>query len=216
MVRSPEYCSVSDISDFLRVDINANTDPNITMVENFIMDNEDVFDQETGHSWLSKRQYKEVFDVSDIYDYGRGMYLPIKHRDMKPWDEAEGDLFEIWNGNGWEPQTVTEPDMFVNFETEKGSVHIRGYIYTIIRKARFRFTYRYGGTREVVDGETTPRDIRKAVKLMTCIDLLSTDFKMSQISYGGEGNINKSDMINKWEGWIKKIIWNHAEIQVVF
>ena len=216
MVRSPEYCSTGDVADWLGVDINANTDPNTTMVENFIMDNEDIIDQETGHSWLTKRQFTEVFDVTDIYDYGRGMYLPIKHHDMKTWDESKGDLFEIWNGVEFVPQTVSEPDTFVNFETTKGTVHVRGYIYTIVRKGRFRFTYRYGGTREKVDGQLLPRDIKKACKLMTCIDILSRDFKMSQIAYGGEGNVDKASMIEKWEKQVKKIIWNHSDILTVY
>jgi len=215
MARSPEYCSKEDIADWLGIDINANTDPNTTMVENWIMDNEDVIDDETGHSWLTKRQYTEIFNVSDVYDYGRGMYLPVKHHDMKVWDEAQGDLFEIWDGQQWQAQTVTEPDIFVNFEITKGIIHIRGYIYTIIRNARFRFTYRYGGSREKVDSQTLPRDIKKACKLLTSIDLLSRDFKMSQIAYGGEGNVDKSSMIALWERQVKKIIWNKSDILTV-
>jgi len=217
MVRNPEYCSTVDVADWLGIDINANTDPNTTMVENFIMDNEDVIDDETGHTWLTKRQYTETFNVSDIYDYGRGMYLPIKHHDIKPWSAADGDLFELWDGQKWVVQTIDEPvDTFVNFDKDKGAIHIRGYIYTIIRKSRFRFTYRYGGTREVVDGQTIPRDIKKACKLLTCIDILSRDFKMSQIAYGGEGNVDKASMIDKWEKQVKKIIWNKSEILTVY
>jgi len=216
MARSPEYCSVTDIADWLKVTINANTDPSKSMVEGFIMDNEDIINRETGHSWLTKSQYTETFDVSDIYDYGRGMYIPLKHHDMKTWDEAEGDLFEVWNGRQYVAQTVTEPDIFVNFEPSKGAVHIRGYIYTILRKSRFRFTYRYGGTREKVDGQTLPRDIKKACKLMTCIDILSNDFKMSQIAYGGEGNVDKQQVMDRWQKQIDKIIWNHSDMMVVY
>ncbi|WP_428323674.1 hypothetical protein [Nitrosopumilus sp.] len=215
MVRSPEYCSVGNIADWFRIDINANTDPNTTMVEEFIMDNEDKIDRETGHSWLTKKVYTaEVHNVSDIYDYGHGMYIPLKHRQLKPWDESEGDLFEIWNGIEWTPQTVTGNNL-VHFEESKGLLYIRGFIYTILRKNRFRVTYRYGGTKEVVDGQPIPRDIKKCCKLMTCIDMLTTDFKMSEISYGGMGNVAKKDIIEIWQKEIDKIIWNYSEIQVV-
>jgi len=218
MVRTPEYATVKEVADWLRVDINANTDPNTSMVENFIMDNEDLFNTETGHSWLVKSQYqRDTFDVSDIYDYGRGLYIPLKHRELKPFDSTQGDKFEIWDGQKYVEQVVTLPDIFLNFDEVKGVMYIRGFIYTILRKSRFRVTYRYGGTKEVVDGVTNaPRDIRKAVKLMTCIDILTTDFKMSQIAYGGEGNVDKASMIDKWQKMIDKTIWNHNEIQVVW
>lgn len=218
MVRSPEYTDTVEIADWLGIDINSNTDPNTTMVNNWIMDNEDLFNSETGHSWLTKSVYsKEVFDVSDIYDYGRGLYLPLKHRQIKSFDEAEGDLLEIWDGTQFVQQSIASlPNTFINFDESKGVMYIRGYIYTILRKSRFRLTYRYGGSKEIVDGQTIPRDVKKAVKLMTCIDILSRDFKMSQIAYGGEGNVNKKDMIEKWQKMIDKIIWNRSEMLTVY
>ena len=215
MARFPEYCSVADVADWLRIDINANTDPNRTMVENLIMDNEDYIDRETGHTWLTKKVARQVFDVSDVYDYGRGMAIQLKHHDMKPWDESEGDTWELWNGVEFEQMAINNEGIGVNFDTFTGTMYIRGYIYTILRKKRFRVTYRYGGARETVDNQTIPRDIRKACKLLTCIDILSTDFKMSQLGYGGEGNVDKLSMMDKWETQIDKIIWNHSDIMTV-
>lgn len=216
--RTPTYCQASDVADWLRIDIDANTDPSDHMVREMILDNEDYLDRETGHTWLPQKHYTEIFDVTDVYDYGRGMYIPLKHRSIKKWNPALGDKLEIWNGIQFTGQELSQPtDAFVNFDTYKGAMYIRGYIYTILRKSRFRITYRYGGVKEYVSSiDEIPRDIRKACKLLTCIDILSTDFKMSQIPYGAEGNIDKQSMMAIWQTFVDKTIWNHQEIHTVY
>jgi len=95
-------------------------------------------------------------------------------------------------------------------------LYIRGYIYTILRKNRFRITYRYGGVKEYVEGEEIPRDIRKACKLLTCIDILSTDFAASDIPYGGEGQVGKDYIMEKWQNEANEIIQSHSEILTVW
>lgn len=219
LLRSPEYCQVKDIADWLRININANTDPNTEMVKNYIMMNEDHIDRETGHTWLTDKLYTtDTFGVSDVYHYGHGMYIALKHRNVKEWDPTKGDKFEIWNGIEWVEQAIDTPldtptSSFINFEPTKGAFYIRGYIYTILTNNRFRLTYRYGGNKE---GETVPRDIKKACMLLTAMDILSTDFKMSQIAYGGEGNIDKKNVMDKWQKDVDKIIWNHNELITVW
>lgn len=215
--REPEYCTVDDIADWLRVDINANTDPSTKMIKNFIMDNEDHIDRETGHTWLTDKRYlTDTFDVPDIYDYGRGLYIPLKHRNIKDFDASKGDLVQIWTGIAWQDQTIDSGNSFITFEPTKGSMNIRGYLYTMLRKNRFRVSYRYGGSKEKVGNETIPRDIKKACKLLTAIDILTTDFKFSKIGYGGDGQVDKNQIINKWQSIVDKIIWNHSEMPVVW
>jgi len=215
--REPEYCQPSDLADWFRIPINANTDPNTTMVKNFIMDNEDIIDRKTGHSWLTDKKYlTDTFDVPDIYDYGRGLYIPLKHRNIKPWDASKGDLVQLWNGIQWVDQEIESGNSFITFETTKGTMHIRGYIYTMLRKSRFRVSYRYGGSKEKVGNETIPRDIKKACKLMTAIDMLTTDFKFSKIGYGGEGQVDKTQLIQKWQELVDGIIHDHSEMLVVW
>lgn len=211
--REPEYCNVNQVADWLRVDINANTNPNKKMVKEFIMMNEDIIDRKTGHTWRAEKQYRtDTFSISDIYDYGRGMYIPLKHRSIKPWDATKGDKFEVWNGREW-VEHVDPTNSLINVEDSKGSLHVKGYFYSILRQNRFRLTYRYGGDKE---GESIPRDIRKCAVLMTAIDIISTDFKMSQIAYGGEGNIAKGTIVQKWQDEIDGIIWDHSEILTVW
>ena len=217
MVRiEPIYCSVQDISDWLRITINANSDPNSRMVKNYIIDNEDRIDRLTGHTWMSDKLVTEEFSVSKLYDWGRGMPLFPRKRNLKPFDSSLGDLFEVWDGNSWVDQTPIPgaTDGMVYFQEIKGIIYLRGYLFTILRTNRFRVTYRYGGDNEssVSETETVPRDIQKACKLMTVIDIISTDFQMSQIAYGGEGNVDKQKIMDRWQKEVDNIIWSHSEI----
>lgn len=219
MVRVPVYCTKKDIADWLRININANTDPNTAMIEEYIYANEDRIDQLTQHTWMSDKQVVEEFSVNKLFDWGRGMPIFPRKRNLKTFDPAKGDKFEIWAGDGWNDNTPLggEGDI-IYFQEIKGIVYLRGYLFTILRANRFRVTYRYGGGNETIQSETVtvPRDITKACKLMTCMDVLGTDFQMSQIAYGGEGNIDKVKVMDRWQKEIDNIIWSHSEITTVW
>lgn len=219
MVRTPKYCQSKDIADWIRIDINSNTDPNTDMVENYIMANEDEIDRLTQHTWLTDKQVVEVFTVNKLWDWGRGLPIYPRHRNLVDFDQAAGDKLEIWDGDSWELQDVPPGGGgLVYFETVKGIAYLRGYLFTILRQSRFRLTYRYGGDNETSISETEiiPRDVQKACKLMTCIDILSTDFHMSQIAYGGEGNVDKGNIMEKWQREVDRIVWSHSEITTVW
>ncbi len=207
----PEYCSVNDIADWLRIDINENVDPTNGMIEQFILVNQDIIDRRTGHSWQSEKQKRnEVHDIPDsLWDYGQGIPIFLQHRGIKaPFDVTKGDKFEIWDGDEYIEQTVGETDNFIHFEKTSGTYFIRGFFFTILRKKRFRITYRYGSDQE---NELIPRDIKRLCILLTSIDILQTDFQMSQIPIGGEGNISKERIVDKWLEMANEIIDDHAE-----
>ena len=66
-----EYCTVNDIANRLRIDINANTQVNTGMVEDFILQSQERIDRRTGHSWRADRQMRnDEFDTVRIYDWG--------------------------------------------------------------------------------------------------------------------------------------------------
>lgn len=210
-IPSAEYCSVKDIADWLRIDINENTDPSIEMINEFIFVNQDLIDRKTAHSWRTEKQKRnEVHDIPDsLWDYGQGIPIFLQHRMVKPFDETKGDRFEIWDGVKFIKQEgVNENENFLHFEETSGTFYIRGFFFTILKKKRFRITYRYGSDQE---NELVPRDIKRACILLTAIDVLSTDWQMSQIPFGGEGNISKENMIRKWEKNVEGIIDDHVE-----
>ena len=212
-ISTVSYCSVGDVADWLRIDINENTNPNRRMIEKIILRNEDMIDRRTGHSWRDVQYANEVFDVNRIFDFGRGMGVFLKHRMIKPFDRTKGDKIEIWDGIKYTWYAIP-PSPSVTLEPSMGIVYFRGFIFTLIRKHRFRMTYRYGGEQEGTS--PVPRDIEKACLLMTAIDVLSTDFQYSQLSYGGEGNVRKGEIMQIWQDEIDHIIMNRQEIQTVW
>ncbi len=208
----PSYCSIGDVADYLRIDINANTNPNTRMVKKIILRNEDEIDRRTGHSWRETQYRAETIDLNYIYDAGRGMGIFVKHRMLKPFDTTKGDKLEIWDGLKYVPYSIPNGAV-VTMEPTMGIFYFRGFIFTLLRKHRFRITYRYGGEQE---GITIPRDIETACLLMTGIDILSTDFQYSQLEYGGEGNVNKLQVMEMWKKRVDRIIMNRQELTVVF
>lgn len=207
----PEYCTVGEVADWLRIDINENSDPNIVMVNRNILRNQEYIDRKTAHSWQSEKQKRnEIHDIPDsLWDYGQGIPVFTQHRMIKtPFDPAKGDKFEIWDGINFLEQNVSQNDDFIHFEKTSGTFYIRGFYFTILRKKRFRITYRYGGDQE---NTPVPDDINKACLLLTSINILETDFQMSQIKYGGEGAVSKREIIQMWREEVNEIIEDHAE-----
>ena len=212
LIREPQYCSVANVADRLRIDIGANTDPNIRMIKRFIMQNEDDFDRETMHTFTKDKLVTEVVDVTRLWHWLRGMAVYMHHRNIREFDPARGDKVEVFDGLGW--RTASLPNSSgVYVEGYKGIVYIRGYIFTLLVKNRFRITYRYGGDSQGLD---IPLDISKAIELMTASDVLESDFKMSQIAYGGDANINKSSVLDKWAKDIERIKDNHRELITIW
>lgn len=210
---SPEYCTIEDIADWLSIDITENTNPNIRQVTKWILNNQETFDYLTGHTWqANKFYYHDQNNVWSQYHWGRGMPIYLKHRFIQPYDETQGDTFEIWDGQQWQLQP-SDNNNFIYFDEQKGIAYIRGYLYTVMVDNRFRIKFRYGGNNEGY--RAVPRDITKALTLMTCRDIVSRDFKFSQVAYGAEGSVPKATIMQQWQNEIDKIIWAHSELQVV-
>ena len=57
---TPVYCTVADVSDFLRVPITATTTPNKTQVTKLINRKEEELDRRMGHAWRSKKITREL------------------------------------------------------------------------------------------------------------------------------------------------------------
>lgn len=209
----PEYCTIEDISDFLGIDITENSNPSIRQVTKWILANQEEIDYLTGHTWQQEKFY--IHDQANVWNqlqWGRGMPIELKHRYVKPFDTTKGDSFEIWDGMQWTAQ-ASDNNNFIYFDEQKGIAYIRGYLYTVLVNNRFRITYRYGGNNEGT--RAVPRDISKACWLLTAIDIVSRDFKFSQVAYGAEGAVPKEVLMKRWQDKIDKIIWAHSEYHTV-
>ena len=206
------YCSVEDVSDFLRVPITATTTPNKTQVEKLINRQEDVFDRRTGHAWRSKKVTREVHSLPLLYTFGWGTPIFLRHRRIYELDADQGDKVEIWQGASATWENIVTNGQWYDAEYERGSIHLRGFLFSILRKNRVRVTYRYGG--EEFAGDTTvPSDIQDAIIKMTAIDLMNSSFRMDELPTGGINSPSESKKY--WQDDVEQCITNRKEVFVI-
>ena len=199
------YCSVADVSDFLRVPITATTTPNKKQVEKIIKRKEEELDRRIGHTFgRSKTVKNEVHDLPLLYTYGWGTPIFLKHRNCRDFDSSEGDKIEVWEGAGSNYTDIVNDSQWHDFEPVYGKLFLRGYIFTIIRKHRVRVTYRYGD-------EDVPLDIQDACIKLTAIDILNSSFRMDILPTGANGvDIGSSKM--EWRSDVEGVIENRQEV----
>jgi hypothetical protein len=196
------YCTVADVSDFLRVPITATTTPNKAQVEKIILRKEEELDRRIGHHFgglVASRE--EIHDLPLLYNYGWGSPIFLKHRQVAPISAAAGDKIEVWTGDSYSDNTAVDG---IYLEGELGTLSFRGYIYSIMRKSRIRVKYRYGEP-------TVPYDIEDACIKLVSIDLINSSFRMDILPVGSNGvdiSASKSD----WRADIENCIDNRQEI----
>ena len=206
------YCSVEDVSDYLRVPITATSTPNKAQVEKIINRKESEFERRTGHAWRSKKITREVHSLPLLYTFGWGTPIFLRHRRIYDIDADQGDKIEIWQGASATWEHIATNGQWYDMEYERGSLHLRGFLFSILRRNRVRVTYRYGG--EEFAGDTTiPDDIKDAVIKMTSIELMNTSFRMDELPTGGMTSPSESKKI--WQEDIENCIANRREVVVV-
>ena len=206
------YCTVGDVADFLRIPLTATTTPNKAQVEKIIKRKEDELDRRMGHAWRSKKITRELHDLPLLYTFGWGTPLFLAHRNLYDLDQAEGDKIEIWEGAASNWTDILGNSQWYDANYERGTIHLRGYIFSILRKNRVRVTYRYGG--EEFAGDTAvPADIEDAVIKMVSIDILNTSFRMDELPTGGIANLSESKKI--WQEDIDRCVENRREVFVI-
>ena len=212
MVTTTTYCSVNDIIDFLRVPITSTTTPNKEMVRKIIARKEEEFDRRTGHTWKTKTITREVHDLPLLYTFGWGTPIFLQHRNIEILDGAQGDKIEIWKGetDAWE--NIVGQNQWYHGEWERGTLNLRGYLFTILRKSRVRVTYRYGGEGYAGD-PVVPLDVADAIIKMTAIDIMNTSFRMDELPSGG--SVSPSESKKYWQEDIDLCISNRREAFVV-
>lgn len=201
------YCTVADISDFLRIPITATTTPNKTQVEKIINRREEYLDRRIGHTFGREKSVTEVHDLALLYTYGWGTPVFLKHRNIKPLDSQEGDKVEIWAGSSSEYQDILGNNDLLEVEPIYGKIFLRGYLFTIMRKNRVRVTYRYGDA-------TVPDDITDACIKLVAIDLLNTSLRMDVLPMGS-GGVDVRGSMNTWKQDVEEIIGERAEVFVI-
>ena len=207
------YCTVGDVSDFLRVPITSTTSPNKAQVEKIIKRKEDELDRRMGHAWRSKTITRELHDLPLLYTFGWGTPIFLAHRNIYEFDVDQGDKIEIWQGASSNWENILGNSTWYDVNYERGTVHLRGYIFSILRKNRVRITYRYGGEKYAGDS-TIPLDIEDAIVKLTAIELVNTSLRMDRLPMGGTG-IDLQAVKTRWSDDIEKCIDNRREVYII-
>ena len=114
------YCTVEDVSDFLRVPINSNTTPNKAQVEKIINRKESEIERRIGQAWRSKKVTREVHDLPLLYTFGWGTPLFLQHRNIYELDSSSGDKIEIWQGASSSWENILGNNQWYDIEYEYG------------------------------------------------------------------------------------------------
>ena len=206
------YCTIQDVSDYLRVPITSTTSPNKTQVEKIINRKESEFERRTGHAWRTKTSTNEIYNLPLNYVYGWGTPINLKHRNMLPLSTAEGDKIEVWMGSSSTYEQILDNVKYYDIQENMGKLFLRGYLFSTLRMYRLRITYRWGG--ENYGGDTEiPDDIKDVIIKMTCLELLNTMFRMDEVPSGGM--IDLGAVKRDWKEDIETCISNRKEVFVI-
>lgn len=83
------YCTVQDVSDFLRVPITATTTPNKAQVEKLINRKEAEIERRIGHAWTERTITDEIHDLPLIYTFGWGTQYFYNTEESKTWTDQQ-------------------------------------------------------------------------------------------------------------------------------
>lgn len=207
------YATAADISDYLRLaPFSCSTSPTLLQVEKIINRNEERIDRRTGHTYGREKVETEIYDVPLLYTFGHGSPIFLKHREIKL--ESDGlhlcacacDKLELWAGGNAIWTNVTTCKSFYDIEDIKGTMYLRGLIFTILRTDRLRITYRFGSA-------TVPGDINDACIKMVCVDLVRSSLKMDDLAFGGA--IDKERAMADWTEEANKLIRDREEVYLL-
>jgi len=198
------YCTVEDVSDFMRVPISSTTTPTKAQVEKVINRKEEVLDRRIGHTFgRNKTITNEIHDLPLLYTFGWGTPIYLQHRNIRDLSNAAGDKIEVWKGESNEYDDILTDSQWYQFDPVYGRLYLRGFIFSIMRKNRIRVTYRFGDV-------TVPEDVEDACIKLVAIDLLTTSLRMDRLPVGGSA-LTWGEIITQWKEDIEQCVVNRRE-----
>ena len=198
------YCTVEDVSDFMRVPISSTTTPTKAQVEKVINRKEEILDRRIGHTFgRNKTITNEIHDLPLLYTFGWGTPIYLQHRNIRDLSNVAGDKIEVWKGESNEYDDILTDSQWYQFDPVYGRLYLRGFIFSIMRKNRIRVTYRFGDA-------TVPEDVEDACIKLVAIDLLTTSFRMDRLPVGGSA-LTWGEIIEQWKEDIESCVINRRE-----
>lgn len=212
MPTTTTYCTVGDIQDFLRVPITATSTPNKEMVRKIIVRKEEELDRRLGHTFKTKTITREMHHLPLLYTFGWGTPVFLMHRNIYDLDSGQGDKVEIWRGETDTWENIVDQTQWYNADYDRGTVYLRGFLFSILRRNRIRMTYRFGG--DQFAGDTNiPLDVTDCIIKMTSIEIMNTSFRMDELPSGG--SVSPAESKKYWQEDIERCIENRREIFTV-
>ena len=198
------YCTVEDVSDFMRVPISSTTTPTKAQVEKVINRKEEILDRRIGHTFgRNKTITNEIHDLPLLYTFGWGTPIYLQHRNIRDLSNAAGDKIEVWKGESNEYDDILTDSQWYQFDPVYGRLYLRGFIFSIMRKNRIRVTYRFGDA-------TVPEDVEDACIKLVAIDLLTTSLRMDRLPVGGSA-LTWGEIIEQWKEDVEQCVVNRRE-----
>ena len=198
------YCTVEDVSDFMRVPISSTTTPTKAQVEKVINRKEEILDRRIGHTFgRNKTITNEIHDLPLLYTFGWGTPIYLQHRNIRDLSNVAGDKIEVWKGESNEYDDILTDSQWYQFDPVYGRLYLRGFIFSIMRKNRIRVTYRFGDA-------TVPEDVEDACIKLVAIDLLTTSLRMDRLPVGGSA-LTWGEIIEQWKEDIESCVINRRE-----
>lgn len=171
------YCDTDDVARYFRTleddGFTMDTNPTEKEVEDFIIEATARVERETGHAFREKGVTNEYHDLDGTFYYRSGTPISLMKREVRPFDESEGDKLEFYTGEEYEEwvsddgyEQGREQDYWI--DKPNGMLYIYRRAFFFERYKSIKVTYRYGK-------DEVPQDVRAATAKLTAANLIRTD-----------------------------------------
>lgn len=206
-----DYLTANDAEVQIKSMFSQTSKPDITTVERLINEAEETIDDQTYHSWMSRTETNDYYDIDAMFLTLTGIGVPLKHRQIVEPLLFGTDKLEVWDGTDYvdylDPANGRtegrDNDWWMAYE--EGIPYLRLW-FIPYKTFAVRMTYRYGAT-------SVPADIQKTATLLAAADVLDMENFVSAISGGENLNIISVEAKQRnWRAQAKDYIQAHKEI----
>lgn len=209
------YCTPADVANYCNI-VDAEGDraifgtnpplPTEAEVDDYINEAEELIEKQCETAWGTRylQRTEEWYDY--IYDYYEKS-IKLEKGDVVPFDTAEGDKLEVWDGANWSDWIATytegrDDDFYVDYRLGKIYFQNRTPSY---RQNSIKVTYR------VRASSTVPKPIKVATALMAGIFLANSEYASILFPEGQSENNSAEERIGRWEAQIENRLKLYAK-----
>lgn len=221
----PRYTTAQRVIDQLGImdpetntylQIGHDTQPNLHMVEQWIMEAESYIDTRCRDSWKENRATNIMLNRPEPWAgkraggrnpflihgnagqiFGKGHIFRLPHRKIRDFDPAKGDKIEM-REIGQNFKDISDDSSYFWFDYKGGRLHIRKW-FVSSASASLRVSYRWGD-------EYPPEDIQRATTLKAAANIIQTDWYRLRLPGGPGFDPPKGQTVNEWLQEVEHIV----------